>query len=239
MRFRLKALGLSVLAITAFAAYTVVNASATTTGHFESDVEHASVVGTESHHTSHFLRFQRTEPTGTFTGDPIVCTNANYSGTVIGKTQTVLEITPSYSTCSTTIENPEHDEVKVTMNGCKYTFFSNSNASTHNPTAHGTVAIDCEIGKAIEVHHPNCTMTVKAQTPSSNPVRLTGGVTYTTTLENNKHALTVNVTVGHIASEFHGGICIFLGTNKLFDMNGSVTVKGTNTAGDQVNITAT
>jgi hypothetical protein len=208
-----------------------MNASATVTGHFTNDASngHATIVGTENYGTTHMLEFQRTEPTGTPTGAAIACTEATYHGTVAAASVNSITVTPTYKNCATT--GGTWGEVVVTMNECDYTFRSNSNASTHKPTAHATVTVDCPVGKAIEIHHPNCTITVPGQTPK-------GGVTYTTTVEG-KHALTVNVTATHIAGEFHGGICIFLGTNKEFDMNGAVTVKGENTNKEQVNITAT
>lgn len=231
MSLKLKVLGFGLLAVMATGALAAMNASASVTGHFTHDAatNHATVVGTENFHTVHSLSFQRTAPTGTNSGAPIICTNASYHGLAPAKTVDVLQVTPTYSGCLTTGDGA-HGSVVVHTNGCSYTFRSNSNASIHKPTEHATVTVDCPAGKAIVITHPNCEITVGPQALK--------GVTYTTTLEG-KHSLTVNVTVSHIAGQFHGGLCVFLGTSQIFDMNGAVTVKGFDTAGNQVNITAT
>lgn len=221
MNTKLKALGLGLLAVLAMSAFAVVNASATVSGHFVSDTTHTIVKGTES--GTHFLNFKGES------GEPIGCTHASYEGTITGETVTTVTVSPVYKECSTGRKAPH--EIAVTMNGCDYTFHS---AGTNK---HGTVSVDCPVGKAIEIHHPNCTMTVPAQTPTATT--LTGGATYTTTVEEGKHALTVDITVGNIEVQYHGGICIFTGTTHKFTMEGSVTVWGTDTAGNRVNITHT
>lgn len=232
MSLKLKVLGLGILAVLATGAFAVMNASATVNGHFTHDAAdgHATIVGNEIYGTAHMTEFQRTEPTDTPVGAPITCTKTTYHGTVTTNTVQTLTIVPHYTECGTT--GGTWNEVTVTMNGCDYTFHSNTKASTNPPTEDATVTIDCPPGQAIVIHHPNCTITVPAQAPK-------GGVTYTTVLENNKHALTVDVTVTHIVGQFHGGLCVFLGTTKEFDMTGSVTVKGENTVNQPVNITAT
>jgi hypothetical protein len=232
MSLKLKVLGMGLLALAATSALAVMNASATVNGHFTNDAAngHALIVGSETGpHTAHSLRFQRTEPTGTNTGAPIECTIAKYSGTVNAATVESITITPTYELCATT--EGDWGEVDVTTNGCTYTFRSTSAASTEPPTHHATVSVVCPVDEAIEVHHPNCTITVPSQTLT--------GVTYKTDVQSKKHAITLNVTATHIKGEFHGGICIFLGTNKEFDMTGAATVVGQNTAGEAVNITAT
>jgi hypothetical protein len=234
MSLKLKILGIGVLAVVATSAFAVMNASATVTGHFthEGPLTTATIVGNETGvHSAHYLQFQGTEQTGTNSGAAIVCTSATYHGVAAAKTVTELTVTPSYTGCATTTGST-WGEVSVTMNGCNYIFYSNSAASTHTPTAHATVTVNCPAGKAIEIHHPNCTITVPHQSLK--------GVTYTTTVEN-KHSLTVNVTISHIAAEYHGGFCIFLGTNHIFDMNGAVKVRAqvSATNPEQVPITAT
>lgn len=238
MSLKLKALGLGLLAVLATSAFAVMNASATVNGHFTHDASggHATIIGEEIYGSNpkHYLEFQRTEPTGTKVGPPIACTEATYHGTVSSATTDSITVTPTYKNCATT--DGIWGEVEVTMNGCDYTFRSNSAASTHTPTADATVTIDCEPGKAIVIDHPNCTITVDPQTPK-------GGVTYTTITEKvggvDKHAITINVTATHIVGTFHGGICVFLGTTKEFDMEGAATVRGFDTNGNQINITAT
>lgn len=233
MSLKLKILGLGLLAVMATGAFAAMNASALTTGHFTHDAgtNHATIKGEEIFHSAHSLSFRRTQPTNTFTGEPIVCTNATYHGVAPSKNLTTLEVTPTYSGCATT-NSASWGSVIVHHNGCTYTFHSNSNASTHKPTEHATVTVDCPDGQAIEITHPECTITIPAQNLK--------GATYTTITDpNGKHALTVNITITHIKGYFHGGLCIFLGTEKEFDMNGAVTVRGFDTPGNQVNITAT
>jgi len=200
-------------------------------GHFSNDAPngHATIIGTETGpHTPHSLSFQRTDNTQ-FTGAAIECTKATYHGTTTAAITDSITITPTYIDCATT--EGVWGEVDVTTNGCTYTFRSTSAATGHKPTHHATVSVVCPAGKAIVIDHPNCTITVPPQTLT--------GVTYTTIEESGKHAITLNVTATHIAGQFHGGICIFLGTSKEFDMNGAVTVKGTDTNNNPVNITAT
>lgn len=234
MSLKLKVLGLGLLAVMATSAFAVMNASATVTGHFTHDAAggHATIVGTENFsEPKHITEFHRTATTGgEYTGAAITCTKTTYHGTVATATTQELTITPDYTECGTT--GGTWNEVTVTMNNCDYTFKSNTAASASPPTADATVTIDCPVGSSIEIHHPNCTIIVPAQTPK-------GGVSYTRIIENNKHAITVDVTATHIVGYFHGGACIFLGTTKEFDMTGGATVKGTTTTGEQVNITAT
>jgi hypothetical protein len=233
MSLKLKILGLGVLAVMATSAFAVMNASATVSGHFTHDAatNHATIVAAEEFEKPDSLKFQATEPTNTNSGLPIVCEEATYHGLAAAKTTTSLTVAPKYGKCLTTGKTP--GEITVTPNGCTYTFFSNSAAvNPPGPTTHATVNVNCPVGQKIEIHHPDCTISVHPQTGLK-------GATYTTTTVNNKHALTVNVTITHIKSTYHGGICIFLGTNHEFDMTGAVKVSGFDTAGVPVNITAT
>lgn len=231
MRTTLTACSIGLLALLATGAFAAINASATVNGHFTNDAPngHATVVGFETYGTTHMTELQRTEPTGTSTGASIACTNASYHGTLNAITTESITVAPTYSGCATT--GGTWGEVVITTNGCTYTFRSTSGASTEPPTHHATVSVVCPAGKSIEIHHPNCTFTIPSQTLS--------GITYTTIVENTKHAITLNATVTHIKGEFHGGICIFLGTPKEFDLLGALTVIGQDTNGGPVNITAT
>lgn len=216
MSMKLKALGLGLLAAMAMSAIAVVNASATASGHFGSAEAHTLIVGTEN--ATHKVRLSIDH------GNTIECDKASYSGTTVNKTETQITITPTYQECHTTGETFAERPVNVTMNGCDYTFFSQGNRK------HGTATVNCATGKAIEIHHPSCTVTVGTQHA------LTNGISY----ENEAGTLTANVTVGGIAAEYHGGVCIFLGTGgHEGTMNGSATIAGTNTAGGAVAISST
>lgn len=223
MSMKLKALGLGLLALLAMSVF-VVNASATKGGHFTSDVDHTIIKGTESNPGNHNLKFQRTV-NGQASGLPIECTHVNYHGTVTVKTTQEITVTPEYKDCAT--QGGVWGEVKVhhpKTAECETKVFKFTSAE---PGKKGTVHVTCPI----TITHPNCTIRVPTQTVS--------GVTYNQVNENGKHAITLGVTVPGIAGQFEGGICIFLGTNQTFDMNGSVTVWGEDTDGNRVNVTAT
>jgi hypothetical protein len=219
MSLKLKVLGLGLLATLAMSAVTVMNASATSTGHFTSDSvnETTTIVGSEN--ATHFTEFSIHGLTG------IVCTETTYHGTFAGNTSTHLTIIPHYTTCHTT--GGPHD-VNIDVNGCSFTF---------TPGHQGTVHVDCPVGKAIVITHPNCEITIPAQTVGTAAT----GVTYTTDTENNKHTITLHANGVEVAAQFHGGLCVFTGTNHTGTMTGSVTVKGFEDKlnGPQVNITHT
>jgi hypothetical protein len=221
MSLKLKVLGMGLLAIVATGAFAVVSANATLGGHFTHDAAggHASIVGTEAEGTKHVLHLY---PKNAEPGQEIGCKKESYTGTITSATTQSITITPLWSECSTTSGEATWE---VHENGCTLTFTSGKTGSASH-----TVDVLCPAGNAFVITHPNCTITVGPQTVS--------GATYTTTVEG-KHALTLNVAIGGIAAQYHGGICIFLGTNQTSEMKGSVTIKGFNTAGEQVNITET
>jgi hypothetical protein len=203
------------LAVSSFAAMT---AGATAGGHFASEVAHTTIVGTEA--SGHRLHLK-----GDFGEGQIGCNQASYSGTTTNTTETAVSITPTYAECSTTGSSA----VTVTPNGCTYTFtVAAGTTSSTEQTAH----VVCPAGKTIEIHHPNCTITVAGGQTVAN------AATYTPVTENGKHAITMDVSA-KFNSQYHGGICIFLGTAHTGELNGSVTVRGTDTAGNPVGITAT
>lgn len=219
MSLKLKALGLGILAIVATSAFAAMNAGASTGGHFIAPA-HTLIVGTES--GNHRLHFR---PHGT--EEKIGCANASYSGTAVNTTETQIEVTPSYSGCTTTANGTV---VNVTHNGCKYRF------TVAVGGTNGTADLNCP-GSALEIHHPNCTITVNDGTVAQPTNQNLPGIHYTTVTET-KHAITMHVNVT-FHTEYHGGVCIFLGTNQLGELVGSVTVKGTDTDGNQVDITTT
>src|SRR6187549_2014783 len=224
MSLKLKVLGLGLLAVMATSAFAVMNASATIGGHFTNDAlnGHALVTGTETTGGLHTLHFKRE---GAANSESITCHFATYHGTVNAATVQSVTITPDWDNCTT--GGTSLPGFSVHENGCNLTFTSGKTGETHH-----TVDLVCPAGKSIEITHENCTIRL----PGAQTLR---GITYTTTTENNKHALTMNVTVKGITSLYEDGICIFLGTTQKSEMNGSVTVAATNTAGEPVNITET
>ena len=221
MNIRLKILGLGVLAILAMSSFAAMNATATVNGHFASDVSHTILSGTGTE--KHFTEFSVEGNT------PIRCTSESYSGTINVSTTQEVTIVPSYSNCETTGAAPPTWEVHE--NKCHFLF------NSRTQPADGTVSVQCPDGKAIEITHPNCNITVPTQ--SSNGVHMTGGVGYTNIPHPTKHAITVTSTVTNITAEYHGGICIFLGTNHTAAMSGAAIITGSNTEGAQVGITNT
>jgi hypothetical protein len=228
MKFKTRALGLSAVAAMATGIIGMTNASAFVNGHFTIEPNGQTVVGTEVFETSHSLKFQVTRPTGQSSGGPIVCTGAEYFGAVEASTTTSTTLTPAYIGCATTGDS--HGSVQITTNSCSYIFQSNAAASSDPPTEHATVSLTCPTGKAFEIHHPNCTMTIPPQTPK-------GGATYSTAVDG-KHTITVNITLTHVATQYHGGICVFLGTPSEMDITGAVILKGLS-GPTQVGVTAT
>jgi hypothetical protein len=224
MSLKLKALGLGLLAAMAVSAVGVMNASATTGGHFVSDLAKTDIKGTEEGtHRFHFSE----------TGDPaeIGCDVATYTGQASATTVTSLTIAPKYETCYTTKSEPNTHEITVTTNECTFTFTVAPGAPA---TTEQTVHLLCPAGKKIEIHHPNCTISIHPQTP-------TGTLTYTTaTSAAGKHEITLDADV-HFTITRHG-LCQFIKpTSGTGTLEGSATVRGFETSGakSQVNITST
>jgi hypothetical protein len=215
MKGKMKALDLAVVAAIATSAIGVGSASAEYSGHFVIEGTHATVVGSET--ATHRTRFTLSGLEGF-----IECEKASYSGFIGATTVGGFTVTPKYEGCKTA---GTAVGVTITPNGCTYTFKSTEKV-------HATFLFLCG-EKSIEIHHPNCTVTIpQQQQPAS-------GVSYTTVLESGKHALTANLTISNVEAEYHGGACVFLGTNQKAALAGSLTLRATNTAGSAVHLTNT
>jgi hypothetical protein len=191
-------------------------ATAETGGHFTSEVEHTSLDGSES--GSHRTEF-KDESSNTYK-----CDQVSYTGTMNATTVTEIQLTPSYSECKTTSDGTA---VSIHANGCKYILTIGKNTNGDN-----TVDLSCPIGKALEITHPTCRITVPAQT-------LGGGLAYTKVTESGKTALTVDATLAQVTAHYHAGSCIFIGTTHKFNLTGSFTLVGFNTQVERVGIKAT
>ena len=214
MSSKLKALGLGLLAIVAISAFGVVNAGANSDGDFDLGTGATTVKGEES--GTHNLIFT---PEGT--GSAIDCKTATYSGGVSAGTVGSITITPAWSNCSTA---GSASEFGVDLNGCKLTFTVGQHAEGDN-----TVSV-CSSGGPIEITHPNCLITVEKQTVSgaaADPDTREGAASIT---------LTSTATV---ATKYHGGICVLLGTNHSAVMEGSATVWAEDENGNAVDLVAT
>jgi hypothetical protein len=223
MSLKLKALGLGILAALSVSAFAAVNVAANGEGHFvTTGTTHATIEGTET-------GVHKTEFTAHGLEGGIVCDEIKYHGTTTAETVTSITITPTYNKCHTTPDGA--GTTTVTMNGCTYTF---TVAKGTTDATEQTVHLLCPPGKSVEIHHPNCTITIHAQTIET-------GVTYTTLFENGKHTITLDLTKPGITftTEYHGGICVFTGTTHHGTLHGSVTVEAKTLAGALTNITAT
>jgi hypothetical protein len=221
MSTKLKALSLGVLAaLAASAVFGGTSATGDTGGHFTSDLDLTTLVGKESgeFHRIHFKR------EGASNEEAVGCKTTSYHGIRAGKTFTDVRINPEWSNCHTTkAGQPEWDIIE---NGCFFVFKIGDTGTHH------TVDLVCADGKKIEVKHPNCTVEIPPQSLI--------GVVYKTDMINNKHAITLEATVNDIKSQYHAGVCIFLGTNHEYEMYGSVTVEGLEPGTQNpTNITAT
>jgi len=218
MSVKLKALGLGLLVTLTMGAVTVMNASATSSGHFTSDSPSGKTIVVGAHNVVHFTEFTSHGLAG-----GSVCDEIAYQGTAGVSTTTEITIVPSYQKCHTT-EAPQGNST-ITVNGCYYLFTSGGT---------GTVHVACPENKSIEVHHPNCTIKITPQT--------VGGITYGTVIDpNGKHIFTLGFNAVQVNTEYEGGICVFTGTNHTATLGGSLTVRGfeDKAGGPQVNITAT
>jgi len=228
MSIKLKALGLGLLALLTMGAFAAANATAEGGGHFTSDSPTGKtwITGTEEHGTVDDTELTVAGLSG------VHCGHIRYEGTISANTVESLTITPTFTTC-TTAPNGAHNVI-IDRNGCTFTFTIGKKITT----VHQTMHILCPQGPMV-VTHPECEITIPPQTLT--------GFSYNTIIENNKHALTVEATIGEsgtppLTTQFHKGICTLLGTTHAASFTGSVKFTGFEDIppeGNQVNITAT
>ena len=223
MSTKIKTLGIGVAAMLAVGAVASISASAKVTGHFAHDGNggHAILTGTEG--GTHRVKFSFDN------GTHFECEVVHYHGTAAASTVTAIDLTPTYTGCHT--EGGAPGSVVIDANNCHLRLYSNTNASSHAPSEHATMDYLCPVGASVVITHPNCTIRLPTQ-----PLK---GVTYTTIVEDAKHALTVNMTVSGKTAHYESGICIFLGTTHAGATTGSFTLGAFDTAGQRVNLTAT
>jgi hypothetical protein len=205
------------VAAAAMTAIAVNGASASTGGHFSTEVDHAALglVESGSNHRIH-IGFEGME-------SQIGCTTVSHAGTITSATSTQLDLALTYSGCTTT----SGSQVAVTTNGCAYRLTAAAGGTT------GTLDLVCPAEKAVEIHHPNCAARLR---PGDN--QNIAGIHYTTTTEGSKHAITVDTQI-QLQSTNHAGICLFIGTERRLLTAGSLTLRAFDTTGAQVSITAT
>jgi hypothetical protein len=217
MSIKLKALGLGLLTTMALAGFMAMNATAETGGHFTSETTHTTITGLDEISGGQ-VEFKVSGLTG------IVCDNASYSGTANATTVESLTLTPSYGACHTTGGLP--GATVIDLNGCAYTLTIGKKSTTDN-----TVDLSC-VGIYMTITHEGCEIRI----PAKNNLK---GVAYETAERAGKHAIIANLTVTGLEANFEAGFCILLGTSHTAELHGSVAVRGFNTEGKAVGITAT
>jgi hypothetical protein len=234
MSFKLKALGVGLLAVLSVSAFAVMNASALTGGHFSSEgfPVHTDIKGSEDTTVGATDRFEFRSH-GLEGG--IVCDKVSYTGTMAGTPLSQITVTPKYEECQTTPAVTGSVPVEVT--GCVYIF---TVGKTPKEEPEGSVHLECGETGHIIIKHPNCTITITGSAASGVNQTLTG-FTYKTITINGKHAITIDApSLGiQFKTRYEGSLCALTGTNHTGTLVGAATVGGTNTAGESVGIRAT
>jgi hypothetical protein len=223
MNFKVKCLG--VFVAMAISAFTGASAIATGGGHFVSGSEHTLLKSVSN--AQHPLAYVA------HSGE-VICEPGTFvhEATITGSTLTSIDLVPSYGEtkegggkCGTQGGTPI---TAYTYNGCVYRL--TVAAGTTNSTEQ-TMHFVCPPGKVLEFHQPNCLATMPSQTVAN-------AATYTTIEESGKHAITMDLHAT-FETQYHGGLCVFLGTKQSAVLQGSTILKASNTEGAQVSLTAT
>ncbi|HEX9966795.1 MAG TPA: hypothetical protein VGB06_02500 [Solirubrobacterales bacterium] len=220
MRIELKALWLGLLAAAALGSLPA-SAAAKSDGHFVSPGNAtATIQWSEVARSNHLLEFAFGAA-----GEGVVCDANTYAVFLLGETQSEATTSPTFSKCHTTGQNP--GTTIIDLNGCSYIF----------KVAKGTVSsteqtwrLSCPSGKVLEITHPNCTMTIPTQTAEN-------AVTYEPSVIEGVQGITA-IFGASLATQYHGGICIFLGTSQIVTLKGSLTMAAY-VGGKRVHLTAT
>jgi hypothetical protein len=213
MSVKVKVGGAALLASMAVAVSAAASVSATTGGHFVSEVGHTSVSAVGDEASSNFVAG----------GTKYGCLKTEYPATATSGTVTEVVVSPVIEGCTS---KEAGSSLVIDLNGCNVRVKIGKLASEEN-----TVELNCPSEKQVELTASNCTMKVPPQSVG-------GGVAYTTTTANEKHALTVDVSVNFTAHR-ESGVCVFLGTKTSASLAEPVTVRGLDTEGVPKSITAT
>lgn len=229
MNRKLKAISLGMLAALAVSAFVVYSASAETGGKFDAAAG-TTIEGTESRIGA---------GTGTHVtelsalGNNVRCTHASYHGTAAVLNPTSITITPTYSECYLNTHTAEN-ATAITMNGCDYVFTVGKEPALKDQT----IDLVCPAGAKAEVHARSGGSEICTETFGPQTVK---GAVYTADTFKTKKSITLDLTVTGIVLEKHGACALLppFGTNGTGELKGSVTVNGTNAAGEAVDIQAT
>ena len=225
IKLKLKMLGLAFVVMLAMSAMIASAAQATTlTAGNSTAVEH-------EHAT--LLTSQAKQNTFKFGIRELICSKAEFDGTLIG-TDSTVEVTPTYSECSTKPVLGVIFRATVTHEGC--TFLLHAAESFPKVTAD----VKCPAGKKITIHLYN-----NSDTTHSSPVcTLTVGETGNqglggSELENiagSPDHVVLKTTEVPVTTDGTGSVCG--GLDQVSRYNGENTIKAINTAGNQINLTA-
>lgn len=216
MKHRIKALGAGALAVMAVVAFSG-SATATGGGHFVSGVAHTQVE-LVSNKTGHSFTWWNSNGT-------VTCGKSVHTGTIPTSTAESIVFNPGWEGCATA----DGIAMSFTTNGCTFRLkvAAGTTASTEQ-----TMHLECPTGKVIEVHQSSCLVTMVPQAVEK-------AATYATMETNGKHAVTVSLNAT-LETQFHGGICVFLGTKQSTTLTGSAVLSGFSPInGEPVSLTAT
>jgi hypothetical protein len=217
MNYKLKVLGLALVA--AFAMSTVVASAASATAwQFHSNTDNSILTG-EQHNVD----------VVSYDSGAYRCSSVTYTGTAAGTTNSTITVTPAYSGCKLAFI------INITVNptGCAYTFHAETIDANGN--YEGSVDIECTDGSVIDVIAPGCEITVPAQTGLKK-------VTFTNLGSGHTQEVTVDVnisnTITYIEHQKTGSTCENSGTPHT--TNGSYTgnalVTGENASKEHIGV---
>ena len=196
------------LAFVAVLAFGALSASAASAAGFHSEVSHTILDGAQP---------VAEDDVRTVNAGTTKCTSITYVGTMSAATTESFTLTPAHSGCTAFgfINAP------IDTNGCTYTF----NASNDD------MIVTCPEGKTITITAFNCHVSIGSQTIGSGISFHTGGsgktrdITLTLNLSGTKYTQASKSFPGCTNGTFSNGT-----------YKGSITITGTNTAGEQVGI---
>ena len=218
MKLKFKRLGLGMLAVMAIGALGGSSATATGGGHFVSGVTHTQVE-LVSNKTGHSFTWWNSNGT-------VTCGKSVHTGTIASSTVESIVFNPGWGEGCTTADGTA---MSFTTNGCTFRLkvAFGTTASTEQ-----TMHFECPAGKVFEVDQTNCLVTIVPQT-------IGNAATYGTMETNGKHAITVSLNAT-LETQFHGGLCVFLGTKQSTTLTGSAVLSGFSPInGEPVSLTAT
>jgi len=159
-------------------------------------------------------------------GEEIKCHESKYTAQLQSTTVQQVTVEATHEGCTASWFGLTTNAT-VVMNGCRYLVRSRSSGG------HATVELTCPIASTVEIQGIFCNLRLTIQKPES-------GVTYTTVIAHEKHALTVNLTAKGLWVERHGPSCGTPTLLKTGQLTGSLLVHGTDkNTGNAVNVTAT